>query len=134
MQRKAKLIARLLLGLIFTVFGANGLAMIFTGQGFIPMPPPSEPMANLMGALFAAGYLMPLVKILEFVGGIMLLTGNFVKLGIVLLAPIVVNILGIHLFVDTDGLIMSVVVTVLLTFLIFTEWDTFSELLERSSD
>jgi uncharacterized membrane protein YphA (DoxX/SURF4 family) len=132
MKSKAILGARLLLGFIFAVFGVNGLMMIFTGNGFIPMPPQPPAMMEVMGGFFKAGYLMPLVKVLEVVAGVLLLAGIYKRLALTLLAPIVVNIFGLHLFLAPDGLAIAVLVLALEAFLIATEWeDGFDKLLER---
>ena len=128
MNKKVALVARILLGLIFTVFGTNGLMMMITGKGFIPMPPPSPAMSAVMGGLFAAKYLMPLVKIIEFVAGIMLLSGRCVPLAVCLLAPVVVNILGIHVFVDQGGLPMALLLTALMVVITADRWENFKGL------
>lgn len=114
MNKKVVFGARTILGLIFFVFGLNGLLMILTGTGFIPMPAPSEKMMAVMGGLFAAGYLMPLVKVLEIVGGAFLLSNRYVPLALALLAPIMVNILGLHLFAEPSALPMGLTMTILM--------------------
>jgi len=114
MNKKVVFGARTILGLIFLVFGLNGLLMILTGTGFIPMPAPSEKMMAVMGGLFAAGYLMPLVKVLEIVGGAFLLSNRYVPLALALLAPIMVNILGLHLFAEPSALPMGATMTILM--------------------
>ena len=48
--------ARLFLGLVFTVFGLNFFLH------FIPTPPPPPRAGAFAGALFASGYLFPLLK------------------------------------------------------------------------
>ena len=62
-MQKAVLGARIVLGLIFFVFGLN-----YFGK-FLPLPELSEPAGAFMGALAASGYMFPLVKITEIVGG-----------------------------------------------------------------
>ena len=47
-MKTASLIARMLLGLIFLVFGLNGFLH------FIPMPPPTGLAGQFMGAFFAS--------------------------------------------------------------------------------
>lgn len=131
MKTKLPLAARILLGLIFSVFGLNGLVMMITGAGFIPMPPPPPEVMAKMGGLFTLGYLMPLVKILEVVAGVLLLAGVFKRLALVLLAPIVVNIACVHVFVDPSGLPMAVVLIGLTGYLIKTEWAGFAPLLQK---
>jgi putative oxidoreductase len=90
--------ARLFMGLVFTVFGLNFFLH------FLPMPPAAPRAAAFAGALFASGYLFPLLKVIEVVAGVLLLGGLFVPLALAVLAPIVVNIVGFHLFLAPAGL------------------------------
>lgn len=97
MKQKLPLIARLLLGLIFTVFGANGFL------NFIPVPPMPENVGQFFGALMATGYFLPLLKVTETLCGIILLAGIAVPAALVILAPIIVQIFFFHV-VMTPGL------------------------------
>lgn len=101
--------ARLILGLIFVVFGLNFFLH------FIPMPPPGPQEAqDFLGALFKVGYLFPIIKVLEIVFGLALLAGIFVPLALVVLAPIVVNIALVHFILDTSGAPMAAALIVLM--------------------
>ena len=131
MKAKLLLIARLALGLIFALFGLNGLMMIMTGSGFIPMPPPAPEFGEAMGGLFKLGYLMPLVKVLEIIGGVLLLIGVYKRLALILLIPIIVNIVGVHLFLDPSGLPIGILTTALAVYLVSVEWKGFSQLLVK---
>jgi putative oxidoreductase len=62
----ATLIARILLGLLFMVFGLNGFLH------FIPMPPPAGLAGQYMGALFVSHYLT-FVFAMQVIGGALLL-------------------------------------------------------------
>ena len=83
-------IVRVLLGLMFLVFGLNGFL------NFIPAPKdmPQEIM-NVIGALMKAGY-MTVVSGAEVLVAVLLLTNRFVPLALALLAPIVVGIITYH--------------------------------------
>ena len=104
---KLPLVARLLLGLIFTVFGLNGFL------NFLPAPELPPAGGDFIGALVASGYLMTLVKLTEVVGGVLLLIGRFVPLALTILAPIVVNIVLFHLFLAPGAAAMVVPTLVL---------------------
>src|SRR5678816_1555036 len=96
-MRIAALIARLLLGLIFVVFGLNGFLQ------FIPMGPmPAGLAGQFIGALFQSHYLW-VVAALQVIGGLLLLINRFVPLGLVLLGPVIVNILLYHLLLFPSG-------------------------------
>ena len=115
-----EIIVRILLGLAFVVFGLNGFLM------FIPMPPPPPGHAGeFTTALFASGYFR-VISGLQLVGGLLLLTGAFVPLGLLLLGPVIVNILLFHIFMDPKGLPMAIIVSVLSLFLLARYWSAFS--------
>ncbi|MCB0417991.1 MAG: DoxX family membrane protein [Bdellovibrionaceae bacterium] len=108
---KLKLAARLLLGLIFFVFGLNGFFM------FIQPPPPTPAAGAFITAMIQTGYFMAVVKSVEVICGAALLAGVYVPLALVVLAPIVINILLFHAFLDPAGLPMGVFCLVLLVYL-----------------
>jgi putative oxidoreductase len=85
------IIARYLLGLMFTVFGLNGFL------NFIHQPPPTNPLAlQFFGAIVAshfAGYFFAV----QLIGGLLLISGFFVPLALTLLAAELYNILAFHL-------------------------------------
>ncbi len=107
LRRYAPHAARILLGLVFTVFGLN---FFF---GFIPQPEHAGEAGALLGAFFAAGYLFPLIKITEIAGGLLLLSNRFVPLGLLLLAPVIVNIVAFHAALEPAGMGMSIVLVAL---------------------
>jgi uncharacterized membrane protein YphA (DoxX/SURF4 family) len=95
---------RLFLGLVFTVFGLNFFLH------FLPTPAPPARAAAFAGALFGSGYLFPLLKTIEITAGLALLFGRFVPLALAVLAPIVINIVGFHLFLAPSGLGLAVAI------------------------
>ena len=101
------LIARLLLGLIFVVFGLNGF-LNFLSMG----PMPTGLAGQFIGALFQSHYFF-VVAGLQIVGGLLLLVNRFVPLALVLLGPVIVNILLYHLFLNPAGIALALLVTIL---------------------
>jgi uncharacterized membrane protein YphA (DoxX/SURF4 family) len=124
--RKLPTIGRVGLGLIFGVMGANKLLH------FLPQPPISGPPAEFFGALFATGYMLPLIAMTEIVAGLMLLSGRFVPLGLTLLAPVLVNILGFHTFLAHGGLGLPVSLLAIELYLAWAYRDAFAPMLRMS--
>ena len=113
-MKKFPLIARIVLGSIFSIFGLAGLLQM--------MPPPANMpigMETFLKGLMASKYFFPLLKITETVSGLLLLSGFFVPLALVVLAPIVVHIFFVHVFLMPDGLMMALVICVLELYLCF---------------
>jgi len=120
--RIATLIVRILLGLVFTVFGLNGFLH------FLPNPPMPAPATQFFGALFATGYMIPLLFATQLIGGILLLTGIFVPFALAILAPIIVNIFFFHLMLAPGGLPLAVVVVAIELFLVWRNSSAFESL------
>ena len=108
--------ARVLLGLVFFVFGLNGFL------NFIP--PPATPLPERAMAFFVAmigtGYLLPLVAGTQALAGALLLANRFVPLALILLAPVIVNIVAYHIFLDRSGTVIALVVLALESFLLWS--------------
>jgi len=111
-MEKITLIVRLLLGLLFVVFGLNGFLH------FIPTPEMTGDAGAFMGLLYGSGYLA-VVKVLEIAGGALLLAGKS-PLGLLLLTPVVVNINLFHIFFDPAGGMIAYVALVLVVYLLAT--------------
>lgn len=119
----AMIIVRTLMGLLF-LFGS--LAYFFN----LVTPPPMEgAILKYNEGLAASGYFFPLLKITELVCAIMLLTGRFVPLALVILSPIIVNIFMVHLFLDRSGLPVAIFLVVANIFLAYCYRDAFKHLL-----
>src|SRR5437667_667389 len=82
-------ISRVLLGLMFLIFGLNGFL------NFIPAPPPTGVAAQFIGAMFVSHYLAA-VFALEIVAGALLLANRFVPAALTILGPLLVNIVLFH--------------------------------------
>jgi putative oxidoreductase len=107
----AVLIARILLGLIFVFFGLNG----FLNFLHAPMPPGQA--GQFIGVLFGSFY-MHVIFLVQLVGGVLLLSGQFIPFALILLGPVLVNILLFHISFQPAGLPPGVL-SALLWFIIF---------------
>ncbi len=110
-MKHAGTIARVILGLIFFIFGLNGFL------NFIPVPPPPEAGMKFLGALAGSGYFFPFLKSVEVLGGLALLTNMFAPLALIILAPIIINIFLYHFFLAPEGLILPVAMVAIALFL-----------------
>ncbi len=105
-MKMVALIARILLGLVFFVFGLNGFLH------FIPAPPPPGVAGVFAGILISTHYFY-VVSGLQVVGGALLLLGRYLALALTLLGPIVVNIFLFHWLMEPKGLPLAIVVVML---------------------
>src|SRR5438477_11302328 len=101
------LIARILLGLVFLVFGLNGF-LNFLNTG----PAPTGLAGQFLGALILSHYYW-VVAALQIAGGALLLVNRFVPLALVLLGPVIVNIILYHVFLNPTGAPLAIVVVIL---------------------
>jgi uncharacterized membrane protein YphA (DoxX/SURF4 family) len=123
----ATIIARVLLGLIFVVFGFNGFLH------FIPMPPPANPLAVQFGTALAVSGYMNVVFAFQIIGGALLLLGFFVPLGLTILCPIIANIFLFHACMAPEGLPLALVCALLALFLIWRYWPNFAGLMRSTA-
>jgi putative oxidoreductase len=114
------LIARLLLGLIFVVFGLNGF-LNFINMG----PMPSGLAGQFIGALFQSHYYY-VVAGLQVIGGVLLLVNRFVPLALVLLGSVIVNIILYHVFLNPSGAALAIVVVILWGIVFYSHRQYFS--------
>jgi hypothetical protein len=130
MKKAVVICCRVILGAAFVVFGLNGFLH------FIPMPPPAagSPAAVLWGGFFESKYMVPLIFGTQAVSGLLILSGIFLPLGLILLAPVLVNILLFHLFLEPAGIVLPVVLAVLYLILVSAYWSKFKGLLSVKRD
>ncbi len=106
-MKVAVLIARILLGLMFTVFGLNGFLH------FIHQPPPSNPLAiQFFTAVGASGFANVFFAF-QLLAGLLLLSGFFVPFALIILAAEIVNILAYHITMDPGGVAPGLLALVL---------------------
>jgi len=122
------IIARILLGLAFVVFGLNGFLHFIPG----PPPPADSPAGQFFAVATATGFMKPIFA-LQFIGGLLVLLGIFVPLGLTILAPIIFNILLFHICMvpGPKEMMPGIIVAVLEVFLIWRYWPNFRALVQR---
>jgi putative oxidoreductase len=123
----AVLIARILLGLIFVCFGANGL------HPFLPMGPMPTGLAGQFFVVFSQSHWVMFVAGAQFLGGALLLVNRYVPLALALLGPVIVNIILYHALLSPVGAQFAVVVTILWIFLFYHYRRYFSGLFVRKT-
>jgi len=128
LSSKLPSVARVVLGLAFFVFGLNGFLH------FLPQPPMSGPPANFAGALFATGYMFPLIKGTEVAASLLLLANRYVPLALAVLAPVLVNIIAFHAFLAPAGLILPLVLLGLELYLARSYRDAFAPMLRARTE
>ena len=117
------IICRILLGLMFVVFGAN-LMHPFLPPG--PMPPAGSLPAQFMGVMMPSGW-MHHVGFFQFLGGLLVLIGGTAPLGLVILGPVLVNILIFHItLLGGHGIGMGLFATFLEIVLIYAYRENFA--------
>jgi len=104
-------IARILLGLMFLVFGLNGFLQ------FLPMPMPTGQAGQYMTVIFVSHYAY-LIFAAQILGGVLLLVNRFVPLGLTILAGVLINILAYHFAMDLKG-VPPGILAVILWFVVF---------------
>ncbi len=122
-MKNAVIVVRILLGLLF-IFGSITY--------FLNLYPQAELTGNVkifMDGLYASGYVMTLVKITELVCGIAFVANRFVPLASIVIAPIIVNIFLLHLFVDASGLPAGIFLVLANSFLAYSNWEKYQPIL-----
>ncbi len=122
-MRIATIIVRLLLGgmMLFA-----SLAYFF--QFGPEQPKPTGDLATLMAGFMASKYIFPVAKSIELIAGLTLISGKFMKIGLVILLPITINIFLIHVVVTKTDIPMAAAILLANLFLIYANWNSYKHL------
>lgn len=121
----AVIILRTLMGLLFLFASITYLFDLITP------PEPTGTQKIFTDGLEASVYILPTVKIIELICGIAFVSGRFVPLASILIAPIIVNIVLINIFIDSQAWPMAVLLVVANSLTAFTHRDRYKPLLTR---
>ena len=111
-MRIVVLVARILLGLMFTVFGLNGFLL------FLPPPPHIPGNAGAFSGAMMASHYVYLTAGAQVLGGVLLLANQYVPLALVILAAVIVNILTFHITMWPQSLVPFPVLVTILWFIV----------------
>jgi putative oxidoreductase len=125
-MRIVALVARLLLGLVFFVFGLNGFL------NFIHAPLPTGLAGQYLNALIQSHYIF-VVAAVQVIGGALLLVNRYVPLALTILGPMLVNILSYHVFLNLTGLPLALVVILLWAILAWRHRQAFAGIFVQRS-
>jgi putative oxidoreductase len=106
------IIARILLGLIFFIFGLNGFLNFMHG----PLPPG---LAGTFLSTLVTSHFVWFVSAVQVIAGALLLVNRFVPLALALLAPVLYNILVFHITMQPSGLPPGLVAAILWLLLVW---------------
>jgi putative oxidoreductase len=97
------IILRSLLGLLYLIFGLDYFLH------FIPYQPMhTGAAADLKAGLMGTGYIYPMMKTIQIIGGLSLLLNRYAPFFAVVLFPISLNVLLFHTFLVPSGWLMGV--------------------------
>lgn len=125
-MKKAVLIARILLGLVFVVFGFDKIVP------FIPAQVPPGDAGALAGLMMAHKWML-FYGFVETAAGLMLLLNRFVPLGLTLLAGMLVNIVLFGITLAPQGLPPGLVAGALEVFLVYSYRASFAGIFEAKA-
>lgn len=114
MKKWIPIVARVLLGLVY--LGASVTFLLKMAPVPTDLP---ENLKAFNAGMEASGYMMNLVKVTELVCGLLLISGFFVPLALVVTAPIVLNIFFVHAFLAPEGLPLAIIMGVITIYLSF---------------
>jgi putative oxidoreductase len=95
-------VPRVLLGIIFLAGAIDGFSFITTGAHLVH-PPTSQRGLQFEEALKSVGFLWPLMKTVELIGAVCLLTNRAPAFGLALLSPIMAVVVLFHGFLNPQG-------------------------------
>ena len=123
----AMIIVRTLMGLLF-LFASISFFLMYYLKLF-PMPEMQGTVKTFNEGLGSVGYFFPLLKITELLCGIAFVTGRFVPLATIVIAPVIVNIFMFHAFIDWTGLPVAIFLVLANAFVAYYYRDAYAGIL-----
>lgn len=124
-NRKVVRTIQIIFGLLLLFFVLNAFLM------FLPAPNFNEAGTAFLGALFNTGYVIYIMQIVFILSAIMFIFDKWSAFGAVLLAPITLNILLFHVFLDITGWYVALVVIALNVYLGAIHWPRYKAMFSK---
>ena len=118
------IIARVMLGLMFFVFGLNAFLK------FIPAPPLEGVWGQFLGALFVSHYVW-VIGATQVASGVLFLIGRYLPLAIALTGPVIVNIITYHVTMQRENAQLAILATICWLILFWWHRASFAPLWEQ---
>lgn len=121
MKNKVLLVVSILFGLMFINAGLN--------KFFNYMPVPEdlpEEMMRVMGAFMEIGWLLPLVGVVEIIGGLLFMTNKYRALGAIIIFPVMIGILLTHIINAPSGLVIALILFAINLWAIYENRDKYA--------
>jgi putative oxidoreductase len=120
--------------IIFAVSLLFGLMMINAGLDkflhYMPMPTNlSEKLVKAFNAFMEIGWLLPLVGLVEIIGGILFIIPKTRALGAIVILPVIVGIMLTNTITDTSGLPIALIFFAINLWVIFENRNKYLQLL-----
>ncbi len=122
-MKKVEMIVRILLGLMLMVFGLNKFLQ------FMPMPPPEGDVLTAFSGLMVMD-IMPIVGVIEVVGGALLLINKQTGVALFLLAPVGFCAFWFHVILDPAGIGGAAFFLLATIFLMYNRKEKFMALMD----
>ena len=125
MKQKIIAVVSVLFGLMFINAGLN--------KFFNYMPVPEdlpESLLQMMQAIMTIGWLIPLVGLVELLGGILFLFKRTRALGAIVILPVMVGILLINTVTDTSGLPIALPLFTINLWIIIENWPKYKPMFQ----
>ncbi|WEK21573.1 MAG: DoxX family membrane protein [Candidatus Pedobacter colombiensis] len=104
MKQKIIFVLSLLFGLVFINAGLNKFL------NYMPVPKDlPEGLVKVMTAFMTVGWLLPLIAIVEIIGGMLFMANKYRALGAIVIFPVMIGIILTHLTMAPSGLPLALV-------------------------
>lgn len=123
---------RVVLGLVFLAGAIDGFTFIATGAHLVN-PSTAPPGLQFQLALEATGFMWPLMKTIEMVGAICLLSNRAPAFGLAVLAPVMTVVTLFHLVLNPQGIPLAVLLVVCGGLLLRAYAPRYASLFERGA-